>query len=524
MAKNTFLRVGLVLTILLVLISFCEPLLAEVVWSGDVDPANPLSWTSTTYAYIGKTVYGMVDVNDGSVVIASRSYIGEDPCSIGEVIVDGVGTSWTNSSYLYVGNYGNGRLDITNGGTVNNGSTLVGYRVDSNSVVTVSGANSLLNNTGGVYVGRYGRGRLDVNDGGEVKSAGESHIGSSAGGVGEVTINGVDSIWTGMGSLNVGYSGNGRLNVANGGEVKSGLATIAYSASSICEATVDGPNSIWTINGNLNLGLLGQGKLEITNGGTVSIVYGYIGANAGSTGELKIDGVDSVFTSSKYLRVGYFGDGTLNITGGSAVISEWDGGIGYALGTTGAVAVDGAGSVWTNNDALYVGRNGSGTLTITNGGLVSVDLALNIDTDADGDGFIYIASGGQLAKKGNANGTISGFLGLVTGTDAIKYWNGTNWAGIADATYGVDYTLEYLTTGDLAGYTILTVYVPGPPDPDVDGDGDVDMLDFAVVAAQWLEVGCVDPDWCGSADVDYSGDVGFSDLQIIAENWLGGVE
>lgn len=522
--KNTILRSGLILTILLVLISFCEPVLAEVVWSGDVDPANPLSWTSTTDVYIGKASYGMMEVNDGSVVVDSRSYIGEDPCTMGEVTVDGVGSSWTNVSSVYVGNYGNGSLDITNGGTVNNASTLVGYRVDSNSVVVVSGLNSLLNNTGGVSVGRYGKGRLDVNDGGEVKSSGESHIGSNTGGAGEVTINGPNSIWVGTGTLYIGHSGDGTLNITNGGEVKSGLATIAYSASSICEATVDGVDSMWTINGNLNLGLFGDGTLNVSGGGTVSNIYSFIGAYSGATGEAKIDGVGSVFTSSKYLRVGYSGDGTLNITGGAVVTNGWDGGVGYELGSIGSVTVDGAGSVWTNNQALYVGRNGSGELTITNGGLVSVDAILNIDTDGDGDGFIYIASGGMLAIEGNAASSFTNFLTLVNGTGAIKYWNGTNWAGIEDATYGVDYTLEYLTTGDLAGYTMLTVYVPGPPDPDVNGDGDVDMQDFAGFAAHWLEVGCAGPDWCGSADVDYSGDVSFSDLQIIAENWIGGSE
>ena len=128
-----------------------------------------------------------------------------------------------------------------------------------------------------------------------------------------------------------------------------------------------------------------------------------------------------------------------------------------------------------------------------------------------------------MAIDGYAN-DIAGYLALVNGTDAIKYWDGTNWAGILDATYGVDYTLEYLTTGDLAGYTLLTVHVPGPPDPDIDRDDDVDMRDFNVLASEWLQPNCVEPYWCSFADIDYSGDVGFSDLQILIEHWLEGVE
>jgi len=188
--------------------------------------------------------------------------------------------------------------------------------------------------------------------------------------------------------------------------------------------------------------------------------------------------------------------------------------------------VDGPGSTWTNSNNLYVGRSSSGTLNITVGGLVSVAGSLTIDYDEDGDGFINMATGGMLALWGDADDSLTGFLGLIDGTNAIRYWDGSvlDWADITGATYGVDYTLAYQTEGDLAGYTVLTVYAPGPPDPDIDQDGDVDFQDFATLASEWLEVGCGNPDWCGRADIDYSGDVGFSDLQILTENWLEGTE
>ena len=53
---------------------------------------------------------------------------------------------------------------------------------------------------------------------------------------------------------------------------------------------------------------------------------------------------------------------------------------------------------------------------------------------------------------------------FAAGTDAIQYWDDPNsqWADITGATNGVDYTLDYLTTGDLTGYTVLTVMTPVP--------------------------------------------------------------
>ncbi len=525
MMKKAIRHIGLIAVIIFLLTIFTQPVLAAIVWSGDIDPANPATWTSTTDGYIGKTLDGTLDINDGDAVTDSRGYIGSNPGATGTVTVDGIGSMWTNSGFVYVGNYGDGTLNITDGGTVSNTIAFVAYRPDSISDVTVDG--STWTNTGGIYIGRDGNGTLDVKAGGTASSNGESSIGYSLGATGSVTVDGIDSGWTNTSSLNIGYYGNGTLDVTGGGVVSSNDAYVGRYADSISDVTIDGIGSMLNINGRngtLSIGLLGEGTMEISDGGTVSNNYGYVGSNLDSTGKVTIDGPGSMWTNNKYLRVGYYGNGTLNITGGSKVISEWDGGIGYELGSTGAVAVDGPGSTWANNDALYVGRYGSGRLTITNGGLVSVDLALNIDTDGDGDGFIYIASGGQLAKKGNAGGTLTGFLGLLTGTDAIRYWNVSNWADITCATYGVDYSLTYLTEGELAGYTVLTVFVPGPPDPDIDRDGDVDMQDFAELALHWLDTGCTEHDWCGLADIDYSGDVGFSDLQILTEHWLEGAE
>ena len=54
------------------------------------------------------------------------------------------------------------------------------------------------------------------------------------------------------------------------------------------------------------------------------------------------------------------------------------------------------------------------------------------------------------------------FLNLIDGTDLIRYWDDSilGWDYITNATYGTDYTLGYLTEGDLAGYTVLTIPEP----------------------------------------------------------------
>jgi hypothetical protein len=73
---------------------------------------------------------------------------------------------------------------------------------------------------------------------------------------------------------------------------------------------------------------------------------------------------------------------------------------------------------------------------------------------------------------------------------------------------------------DTASATAAEV-VPG----DLDGNGAVDLVDFAMFAAYWLENDCVTPDWCGGADLTQPADntVDFQDLEILVGNWLLGL-
>ena len=49
---------------------------ADVTATGDVDPADPATWTSSTYAYVGKTAVGSVTVDGNSDVVSGYAYIG----------------------------------------------------------------------------------------------------------------------------------------------------------------------------------------------------------------------------------------------------------------------------------------------------------------------------------------------------------------------------------------------------------------------------------------------------------------
>ena len=630
-AGEAVARSSLILIVCLHLFCFAQLAHAAVVWSGDVDPADPTTWTSSTDGYIGKTGSGTLDITDGSDVLDDDGFIGYNSGSTGEVTVGGADSTWTNTYNLVIGTSGNGTLSITGGGTVNNTYGQIGFFSGSTGEVTVDGIGSTWASSYMLYVGSEGNGTLNITGGGEVtggwttwvsrypSSTGSIHfdngtlttggfisasddltgtgtintgglvsdvdlvfdathglsqtltindnpgqnitvnlttdgsgamgagyggmgtmsisdgiiiessysyIGYKSGSVGEVTVDGVGSTWTSSGSLVVGIDGSGTLNITGGGEVSNSYGYIGSGSGSTGEVTVDGVGSTWMNNTELYVGNFGNGTLNITDGGKVSNGHpSRIGHESGSTGEVTVDGVGSTWTSQGILVVGWFGSGSMNITGGGTLVSgiSIEGTlpniIGFMAGSTGEVTVDGAGSTWTCNKNLAVGGNGSGMLNITNGGLVSVADMLATDGDEDGNSFISMSTGGMLALQGDADGSLAEFLDLVLGTDTIRYWDDSvsDWADIAGATYGRDYTLSYLVGGALDGYTMLTV--ERATDGDANGDGMVNDADAAVLGTYWQTASVA-----GWEMGDFNGDGAVNDLDatILAANWESG--
>ena len=486
---------------------------AAIVDTGDVSPANPATWPTSFRVYIGESGAGSVTVDDDSDLVSVRSCLGYQFGSTGAVTISGAGSTWTNSESLHVGHYGDGTLEITNGGAVSSKYSIITDQPGSTGAVTVSGTGSTWTSSQHLRVGAYGDSTLDITNNGAVSNT-DGEIGFQYGSSGVVTVSGAGSAWTISDELSVGAYGDGTLNIADGGIVAVGkythVARYAGATGAInfdngtlttggfrCAAsdlsgtgtintnglvsdvdlvfdasrgltqtlTLNGPGRNITVNLNVNgygamgAGHRGEGSMHISDGLAVQSTFGYLGYESGSTGAVIVSGAGSTWTNSKEFHVGYYGDGTLEITDGGSVNNEYSY-IGYRSGSTGAVTVSGTGATWTNSSYLHVGKYGDGTLNIYDSGLVSVGGDLTIDDDGDGDSFITMSSGGMLALFGDADDSLTSFLALINGTDDIRYRTGSDWADITGATPGVDYTLTYLTEGELTGYTVLTVPEP----------------------------------------------------------------
>lgn len=271
---------------------------------------------------------------------------------------------------------------------------------------------------------------VNISNGGTAQVTGNESAGEIRMSIGTTSSGGLEVNGGGTlthGSANFGWQGATTVTV-NSGTISSANVNMSVTGTGTVAAVVTGPSSSWTSNAAIWVGNAGVSSLQILNGATVNSSTGFTVA----------------------------GGQNMEIARSAA-----------ASGST--VLVDGAGSELIASSSLLVGASGAGELTIQNQGLVHVlrgTVTINFDEAGD-DSFLNMRDvGSRLALRNNEDksGSLAEFLELVnpgSGDGIIRYWNGVAFDDIANATLGVDYTLTYETTGDLAGSNILTI-IPEP--------------------------------------------------------------
>jgi len=390
------------------------------------------AWTNTDGVLVGGYGTGTLGIANGGSVVGNVGIMGQYAGSDGTVTVDGAGSSWgDNADMFMVGMEGKATLDITGGGGVTSGgaaigSVGIGYFPGSAGTVTVNGPGSTWTVTSSMIVGMEGVAKLNIGNGGVVTSGGVpaegSGVGVALGGQGTVTVDGAGSSWT-TGDLVVGSQGTGAVKVVNGGGVIGGGGGLGFSGLGFGPGgtgmmTVDGPGSYWTTT-EVMVGASGLGTMTISNGGTVtggagSMGFSALGFESDGKGMMTVDGPGSSWTSTD-LVVGMSGLGTMKIANGGTVTGGGGGmghsTLGYTIDGEGTVTVHGAGSSWNTTD-LMVGREGTGMLTIANGGSVS---------NSGGAGFAVVGhlSGGKgtvaVDGAGSSWTVAAGYIGVGAG-------------------------------------------------------------------------------------------------------------
>lgn len=338
------------------------------------------------------------------------------------------------------------------------GNVSVAGQHGSTSSLTVSGAGSKLvlaeppplGGIANILVGGGGHGTMIVEDGAYVQAQGigvgsadlqpvfapgPSIIGSELlPGEGYLRVSGagtrVDLDVADFQSLDAGADGGtGLIEVLAGavvtvvGQGHFGSATIYSGADPEFlrgngTLTVSGAGSKVTYTETLEIGEQGDGTLNVLAGGYVSAENAYIGSyfnaydDSHGVGIATVSGAGSQWVNTGFLIVGDEGEGTLHVLAGGKVTSA-DGtevpstsrvsAVAAGAGSSGTVTIDGTGSLWEVTGDFALAPAGTGSVTLTDGGALSVTGSLTIGANGTLN-FGTGATAGTLSAGGIANG------------------------------------------------------------------------------------------------------------------------
>jgi len=347
-------------------------------------------------AAVGESGFGSMAVRDGAVVEMGQDLgIGRYVGSRGEVGVQDPNSRIQVGWGLRVGQEGEGSLLVTDGGQVSaqNGQSL-GDMATGRGEITVRGVGSRVENTSwDCRIGQWGSGSVHVSAGGEVFSDGWIGLGLEPNSTGSVHVCGAGSSLRNRSSgLTIGNAGAGDVHVLAGGAVSvDNEIILGDQATGQGVAIVDGAGSrLESRNNGFRVGRRGVGTLIVSNGGAVSGHWATVGnEDAAAKGTAIVRDANSTWAVQRELTVGDIGWGRLEVRDGGRVTVGSFARIGHQPTSEGEALVTGIGSRWEIAEGLGIGNAGVGSLTVADGGVVTVGW----DTDVQGAGEIALAGG-----------------------------------------------------------------------------------------------------------------------------------
>ena len=298
--------------------------------------------------------------------------------------------------------------------------------------------------------------------------------------------NGGSLLLTGTGTsltaqnASIGDNGAASVTVAGGAVLitDQGAAedSLGFNASAYGTMTVDGTGSTWSTGAVLTfIGFSGTGALSVQNGGTADFSGEvFVGTQRGSSGNLTVTGAGSRLTDLAGLYVAG-GNGHLTVSNGATLATSGNVDVLGDSSGGGSAVVAGPGATWIENSSSLVvgGISGNSSLTVQQGGQVSLAHALVVGSTS-GIGALSIAAGGTVALTGAAQAganllqiaTEAGGSGsvavtgagavLATGANALQV--GTTGAGALAVSGGGAVTAAQLAIGVTTGATgVVTV-------------------------------------------------------------------
>jgi T5SS/PEP-CTERM-associated repeat protein len=278
-------------------------------------------------------------------------------------------------------------LVVQNGGVLNDYAGYVGFAIaSSNNTVTITDTNSAWNNYyegndwfGDVVIGWAGAGnRLVISNSASIYTEGLGIVGfEESSSNNDVLVTGSNSGWNNYwGATVVGWTGAvNHLEIRNAAYVYNYYdGVMGYDAASSSNAVlVTDSNSIWWNDSFLWIGWSGAGNsLVVSNGAFLynydSGIVGYQESSSGNT--ILLTDAGTGWENDYWFVLGGSGaNNSLLISNGAYLYNYYPGAIGYDTpSTNNTVVITGSGSIWWNDDSVFVGYSGSGNRLVVRDG------------------------------------------------------------------------------------------------------------------------------------------------------------
>jgi len=392
---------------------------------------------------------------DGVTVATDSQSVNQPGYGPRSLVVKGGATLNANSSDSLSIGWSRGAtstITITGEGTnlfTRNGNVNIGYQAGTTGILTISdGATYTAESIVFVGAGNESTGTLSVDNATfKLAANGQLYVGYANTGAPTGTVdltNGSTATLDGIVYVGSQSTSKGILNVSSGSSLTSTNYFIAgLYAGSTGTITVSGTNSKATLSGKNYVGYMGTGTLDIKDGGSVKATTNvYVGHESTASGTLTLDGENSVLTATSDIIVGESGTGSMTVSNqakadvsgtlsvGSGFFTKDPGGnTSINAAATGDLTVTSNG-VLNVTTGLYVGDHATGTLTLADGGSVSVNSGtgtLDIAKSSGSTGTLIIgaAAGSNAAAAGTLNAATvafgSGLTGAETSTGKIVF-------------------------------------------------------------------------------------------------------
>ncbi len=336
----------------------------------------------------------------------------------------GTGTVQLNSANNYVGDWTiNGTLQVNHPGALGTGITPILVGPPGHLILntpTLARDITLNNPGGGIQL------LQDVTVTGDIAVAPSTAFVPIIGPDHEFTLTGASSSFTYSGiAFFGGASGVGSFRVTAGADVTGGSTRLYGITGAPGSITVSGAGSTWVNTGEMWIGNTGEGTLTVEAGAAVSCPGVFIGVV--DNGAATITGENSSLTSTALLKIGLASQSTMAVLAG-ADVTAFDTYVGEGIDASGTLTINGAGSTWTNQGLLIVGKAepsggtpAAGAVNLSNGGTLSC-LGLHLGDVATASSTLTIQGGltrldcgasGVLMSQNGASSTLNLPGGIV---------------------------------------------------------------------------------------------------------------